>query len=341
VTCAPALPPGPLGTVDSVPHNPVSRQRRAATAVALATVFALVGASCSDDPADVAPPTTTPASTVAPTTTLMPDKEYDIVGTALQATVFTQLAGYVVNAGLVETLRGGPFTVFAPTDAAFAKIPADILHAVEDNDLLATVLTYHVVAGELALADLEDGELETVAGIPLTISHVGEQVYVNGTAIVAGDVGATNGVIHVIGDVMVPPIGDIIDVATTLPGFETLATLVTQADLVDTLKGEGPFTVFAPLDAAFEALPQATLDAVTSDPELLATVLTYHVVPGKISLSDMADGDTLETVAGIELEITKDDAGNTLINGIPVAVGNVQATNGVIHVLGEVLVPPS
>jgi uncharacterized surface protein with fasciclin (FAS1) repeats len=88
-------------------------------------------------------------------------------------------------------------------------------------------------------------------------------------------------------------------------------------------------------------LPQATLDAVTADPELLATVLTYHVVPGKISLSDMADGDTLETVAGIELEITKDDAGNTLINGIPVAVGNVQATNGVIHVLGEVLVPPS
>jgi transforming growth factor-beta-induced protein len=97
---------------------------------------------------------------------------------------------------------------------------------------------------------------------------MGEQVYVNGTAIVAGDVGATNGVIHVIGDVMVPPIGDIIDVATTLPGFETLATLVTQAELVDTLKGEGPFTVFAPLDAAST---YGKTDAVTSDPELLAT----------------------------------------------------------------------
>ncbi len=308
--------------------------------VALAAVFALVGASCSDDPADVAPPTTTPGSTLAPTTTLMPDREYDIVGTALQATVFTQLAAYVVNAGLVETLRGGPFTVFAPTDDAFSKIPPDILHAVEDNDLLATVLTYHVVPGEIALADLKDGELQTAAGIPLTISHVGDQVYVDGNAVAAGDVGATNGVIHVMGDVLVPPIGDIIDVATTLPGFATLASLVTQAGLVDTLKGDGPFTVFAPLDAAFEALPTATLNAVTADPELLATVLTYHVVAGKISLSDMQDGDTLETVAGLELEVTKDDAGNTSINGIAVAVGNVQATNGVIHVLGEVLVPP-
>ncbi len=304
-------------------------------------VVALVAVSCSDDPADVAPPTTPPGSTVAPTTTLMPDKEYDIVGTALQATFFTQLAAYVVNAGLVETLRGGPFTVFAPTDEAFAKIPTDILRAVEDNDLLATVLTYHVVAGEIALADLKDGELQTVAGIPLTISHVGDQVYVNGNAVAAGDVAATNGVIHVMGDVLVPPLGDIVDVATTLPGFETLATLVAQADLIDTLKGDGPFTVFAPLDAAFEALPQATVDAVTSDPELLATVLTYHVVPGKISLSDMSDGDTLETVAGIELKITKDEAGTTFVNGIPVAVGNVQATNGVIHVLAEVLIPPS
>lgn len=324
-----------------MPHNPVSRQRKAATGLALATVFALLGASCSDDPADVAPPTTTPASTVAPTTTLMPDKEYDIVGTALENVVFSQLAAYVVNEGLVETLRGGPFTVFAPTDSAFQKIPADILHAVEDADLMTTALTYHVLAGEYTLADLPDGEIETVAGPPLTISRIGSDVYVNGNKVAAGDVQATNGVIHVMSDVLVPPIGDIIDVATTLPGFATLADLVTQADLVSTLKGEGPFTVFAPLDAAFEDLPQATLDAVLADPELLATVLTYHVVPGKVSLSDMADGDKLETVAGITLDVSKDDAGNTLINGIPVAVGNVQATNGVIHVLGEVLVPPS
>lgn len=326
-----------------MPHNPVLRSRKVATGLAVLTAFALVAASCSDDPADVAAPPTTaaPASTVAPTTTLMPDKDYDIVGTALEATIFQQLAGYVVQAGLVEALRGGPFTVFAPVDDAFMKVPVDILHAVQDGGLLPTVLTYHVVEGTYTAADLKDGELMTLAGAPLTISHVGDDVYVNGNKIAVPDVSTTNGVVHAMGDVLVPPVGDIIDVATTLPGFATLADLVTQADLVDTLKGDGPFTVFAPLDAAFEDLPQATLDAVLADPELLATVLTYHVVAGKISLSDMQDGDTLETVAGIDLEVTKDDAGNTLINGIPVAVGNVQATNGVIHVLGEVLVPPS
>ncbi|MCB0998877.1 MAG: fasciclin domain-containing protein [Acidimicrobiales bacterium] len=327
-----------------MPHHPFHRRRTAVTSTALVTLFALAGASCSDDPADTAAPPTTPApaSTVAPTTTLMPAPVYDIVGTALLGGSFIQLAGYVVNEGLVDTLRGdGPFTVFAPTDSAFEKIPGDILRTVEDAGLMATALTYHVLPGEYTLADLPDGEIETVAGATITISHMGDDVYVNGNKVAAGDVDASNGVVHVMGDVLVPPIGDIIDVATTLPGFETLAELVTQADLVDTLKGEGPFTVFAPLDGAFEALPQATLDAVLADPDLLATVLTYHVVPGKVLLSDLQDGDSIETVAGIELEITKDDAGNTLINGIPVAVGNVQATNGVIHVLGEVLVPPS
>ena len=305
-------------------------------------MLGLAATACSDDPADVAPPTTIPQTTVETTAAPLPPAVFDIVATALSANVFTQLAGLVVNAGLVETLRGpGPFTVFAPTDDAFLKVPANIKHTIEDDpDTLMTVLTYHVVSGEITAADLEEGQLDTIAGVPLTITRDGDDVYVNGSKIAAADVQATNGVVHVMGDVLVPPLGDIIDVATTLPGFETLATLVTQADLIDTLKSEGPFTVFAPLDSAFEALPAATVEAVTTDPELLATVLTYHVIPGKLSLSDLQPG-SIETVAGIELEITKDDAGNTLVNGIPVAVGNVQATNGVIHVLGEVLVPPS
>jgi len=328
-----------------VPHNPHHRGRRqvrAATGLAFVVAFGLATTACSDDPADVAPPTTIASTTVETTAAPLPPEEFDIVATALQANVFTQLAGLVVDAGLVETLRGpGPFTVFAPTDDAFMKVPANIKHAIEDDpDTLTTVLTYHVVAGEISAADLEEGQLDTIAGVPLTITRDGDDVFVNGSKIAAADVQATNGVVHVMGDVLVPPLGDIIDVATTLPGFETLATLVTQADLIDTLKGDGPFTVFAPLDSAFEALPAATLDAVTNDPELLATVLTYHVVAGKLSLSDLRPG-TIETVAGLELEITKDDSGNTLVNGIPVAVGNVQATNGVIHVLGKVLVPPS
>jgi uncharacterized surface protein with fasciclin (FAS1) repeats len=171
--------------------------------------MALTAAACADDLADApAPPTTTPAAgaTTAPTTTLMPPKLYDLVGTALQGGDFTQLAGMVVDAGLVDTLRTGEFTVFAPTNDAFRKLPLDVLHSVQDDETtLATVLTYHVVPGTLMLADLQDGPLATVAGIDLTVSHQGDTVLINGVPIVAGDVKATNGVIHVMGDVLVPP----------------------------------------------------------------------------------------------------------------------------------------
>lgn len=173
--------------------------------------MALTAAACADDLADApAPPTTAPAAgaTTAPTTTLMPAKLYDLVGTALQGGDFTQLAGMVVDAGLVDTLRTGEFTVFAPTNDAFRKLPLDVLHSVQDDETtLATVLTYHVVPGTLMLADLQDGPLATVAGIDLTVSHQGDTVLINGVPIVAGDVKATNGVIHVMGDVLVPPAG--------------------------------------------------------------------------------------------------------------------------------------
>jgi transforming growth factor-beta-induced protein len=265
----------------------------------------------------------------------------DIVGTALLAGSFTQLAALAIDAGLVQTLKSeGPFTVFAPTDDALGKLPLDVIHAVEDDqELLTTVLTYHVVPGKLMAADLVPGPLTTVAGVDLTVTKDGDTVYINGNAVAAADIEASNGVIHVMGDVLVPPIGDIIDVATTLPGFGTLAELVTSAGLVDTLKGEGPFTVFAPIDAAFEALPAATLSAVRADPELLTTVLTYHVIAGKLTTQDLAEGK-VTTVAGVDLTITKQD-GQTLVDGHPIAVANVLATNGIIHAMGDVLVPES
>ena len=340
-------------TLRSSHTRPVRPGRRFAAVLAC---VALAGTACGSDGNDAAVETTTAAATEttaaaaadAPTTTAaaaegdaMGDSEVpDIVGTALTGSVFTQLAGLAYDAGLVETLRGGPFTVFAPTDDAFAKLPLDVLHAVQDNpELLTTVLTYHVVPGALMVADLEPGPLETVAGIELTVSKDGDTTYINGNPIAAADVVASNGVVHVMGDVLVPPLGDIVTVATSLPGFATLAELVTTAGLVPTLQGEGPFTVFAPLDAAFEALPAATLAAVQADPALLTTVLTYHVVAGKLSTSDLEAGP-LMTVAGVELTVTKED-GVTYLDGKPIALPNVQATNGVIHVMADVLVPES
>jgi uncharacterized surface protein with fasciclin (FAS1) repeats len=164
------------------------------------------GVACSSDPSDAATTTTLANAAAVTTTTEAPPQVFDIVGTALEAQAFTQLAGMVVDAGLVDTLRGeGPFTVFAPTNDAFKKVPLDTLHAVQDDpELLATVLTYHVVPGALKLADLQPGKLTTVAGLDLVVTRQGDKVFVNGYE-VAGDVVATNGVIHVLGDVLLPP----------------------------------------------------------------------------------------------------------------------------------------
>jgi uncharacterized surface protein with fasciclin (FAS1) repeats len=341
-TNVPSDPTPRDGTVDTVLDNVHPRTRRGLVAVVV--TLALGASACGSDSSDTATPTTVAAAptTAAATPGATIAVPADIVATALTAGVFTTLAGGVVSAGLVDTLRGGPFTVFAPTDAAFAKLPDPVLKAVQNNaDILKAALTYHVVSGNYKIADLEDGQaLKSVSGLDLKITKDGDKTYVNGNMVAKGDVGATNGVIHVMGDVIVPPIGDVIKVATTLPGFTTLAKLVTQADLVKTLQGTGPFTVFAPIDAAFSKLPTATVTAVTSDAALLKTVLTYHVVAGALNTDQMKDGTTLKTVAGKDLKVTKKD-GVTLINGNPIAVQNVQATNGVIQVMGDVLVPPT
>lgn len=349
-----------VGIVSVIQRSPSSTSAR--RVIVLATVLAFAGAACSSDAADGTPTTVSPPTTAATTETTAATETtdgaataetspeggpvaYDIVGTALltnhwnAGVAFTRLAGLAVDAGLVETLRGGPFTVFAPTDAAFQKVPNDIVHLIQsDNDLLTRVLTYHVLAGSYTAADLPEGEVETVSGDTITVQHVGDVTYVNGNAITLADVATSNGTIHVMSDVLVPPIGDIIDTATTLPGFETLATLVTEAGLVDTLKGDGPFTVFAPTDAALAKLPSDIVDALLANPDLLTTVLTYHVLPGKVNLADLPEGD-VETVAGPPIHVTKAD-GVTYINGNPVVVQNVNASNGIIHVLGDALVPP-
>jgi uncharacterized surface protein with fasciclin (FAS1) repeats len=170
-------------------------------------MFAVGAAACSNDPSDAVVTTEVSAPVAATTTTTAPVKLLDVVGTALTAGPFTELAGLVVDAGLVDTLRGtGPFTVFAPTNDAFAKLPVDTLHAVQDDPkLLTTVLTYHVVFGALKLADLKPGKLTTVAGLDLDVTREGDKVLINGVEIVGGDVVASNGIIHVVGDVLLPP----------------------------------------------------------------------------------------------------------------------------------------
>ncbi len=131
----------------------------------------------------------------------------DIIDTAVAAGSFTTLAKLLTDAGLVETLKGaGPFTVFAPTDEAFAKVPAETLASLAaDKALLTKVLTYHVVAGKVMAADIKPGDVATVAGPNITLSVADGKVMVNGATVTAADVVASNGVIHVIDQVLLPP----------------------------------------------------------------------------------------------------------------------------------------
>jgi len=133
---------------------------------------------------------------------------------------------------------------------------------------------------------------------------------------------------------------DIVDTAVEADDFNTLATALTEAELISTLKGEGPFTVFAPTDAAFAALPEGTLDSLLADKEQLTNVLLYHVVSGKVMAEEVSDmnGEMVETVSGEEVEISL-MYGKVYINGAQVTTTDIEASNGVIHVIDTVLVP--
>jgi uncharacterized surface protein with fasciclin (FAS1) repeats len=133
---------------------------------------------------------------------------------------------------------------------------------------------------------------------------------------------------------------DIVDTAVEAGSFTTLVTAVQAAGLEETLRGESPYTVFAPTDEAFAAVPQETLDALLADPQgALTDVLTYHVVPGKVMSTDLSDGMQAETVNGESLEITIEDDGTVKVNGATVVTADIETANGVIHVIDTVLVP--
>ncbi|MHA6509976.1 fasciclin domain-containing protein [Tessaracoccus sp. Y1736] len=134
--------------------------------------------------------------------------------------------------------------------------------------------------------------------------------------------------------------GTIVDVAAGNPDFETLVAAVTAADLVETLSGDGPFTVFAPTDDAFDALPEGLLDALLlpENKDALTSILTYHVVSGEVMAADVTAGD-VETVEGSTIAITTD--GGVMVNDANVVTTDVDASNGVIHVIDKVIVPPT
>lgn len=263
-----------------------------------------------------------------------------IVDTAVSAGKFNTLVTAVKAAGLVEALEGeGPFTVFAPTDEAFAKLPAGTVEALlENQDKLTSILLYHVVPGKVMAKDaMKLTSAKTLLGQDLAIES-GEGVKVGGATVVSTDIECTNGVIHVVDSVMLPK--DIVAIAAGAPDFSTLVAAVQAAGLVETLQGDGPFTVFAPTNAAFAKLPAATLADLLKpeNKEKLQAILTYHVVPGRVMAKDVVELKSAKTVEGGKVKISAKD-GVVKVDDATVTATDIVGLNGVIHVIDTVIMP--
>ena len=288
------------------------------------------------------------AAKPAPATATAGAKSSTIVETAVAAGNFNTLVAAVQAAGLAETLGGaGPFTVFAPTDEAFAKLPAGTLEMLlkpENKAKLAAILTYHVVPGTVKAADVVKlKNAGTVNGQRVRITVEGAKVMVDGANVVATDIACSNGVIHVIDGVILPVDGTIVDVAAKNGSFNTLVAAVKAAGLAETLSGKGPFTVFAPTDEAFAKLPAGTLETLLKpeNKKQLVEILTYHVVPGQAVYSDaIVKMTTVPTVLGRAATVKVGD-GKVMVDGATVVAADVAASNGVIHVVDTVILPPA
>lgn len=270
----------------------------------------------------------------------------DIVDTAVSAGSFGTLVTAVKAAGLVETLKGeGPFTVFAPTDDAFAKLPEGTVETLlkpENKGLLTSILTYHVVPGSVKAAQVVKlSGAPTVNGQHVDI-QVGEGVMVDGAKVVTTDIECTNGVIHVIDAVILPEDKSIVGVAKEAGIFNTLLTAAAAADLAGVLDEQGPFTVFAPTDAAFAKLPAGTVESLLK-PEnkgKLAAILKYHVVSGKVYAADALKAKEAATLEGNVVVIGVKE-GAAKVNDAALVKTDIDAANGVIHVIDTVLLPPN
>ena len=270
-----------------------------------------------------------------------------------ESVVHESLEAALIQAGLDEALNGeGPFTVFAPTDDALATAVADLGVTLEmflASPILTQVLSYHAASGNVMSGDITDGMMVTMLnGQDITINITAEGVVINETALVTiADLTADNGVVHVIDAVLLPqpPMNTtVVDIIVESPDHTVLEAAVIAAGLADDLSAEGPFTVFAPTDAAFTALLEAlevTADELLANPDL-ASILLYHVVSGNVLSTDLSDGQIVETLNnGQSIEINFTAEGVTINGTALVVVADLTADNGVVHVIDAVLLPSS
>ena len=268
----------------------------------------------------------------------------DIVATAVANGNFRTLAAALTAADLVKDLQGqGPFTVFAPTDEAFEKLGTETISTLlmpENREMLRSVLKYHVVPGNVTASEVvKSSALVTLNGQRIDVKVKDGKVYADKATVTATDVLASNGVIHVIDSVILPSDKNIVQTAAAAK-FTTLAMLLEKAGLTGALEGPGPFTVFAPTDEAFAKIDKATLESLLKpeNKEKLVSILTYHVVPGRVFSPEAVKAGTAKTLQGGSVTI-KAEGGTVRVNGAAVVGADVDASNGVIHVVDTVLMP--
>lgn len=267
-----------------------------------------------------------------------------IVETAERAKLRTLVAA-LQAADLAEALGGkGPFTVFAPTEEAFARLPEGqlaLLLKPENKPLLQAILKYHVVPGELdAKHVVKAPYATTLNGQRVDIKVDDDGVTLDGARVLKTDIRCSNGIVHLIDRVILPSTEDIVSTAVAAGDFGTLAAALEAAGLVEALRGEGPFTVFAPTDAAFASLPEGTVAALLQ-PEnraQLQGILKLHVVPGRVYSDAVKHEARLESLQGSPLHLARDEHGVT-VSGARVIKADIETANGVIHVIDSVLLP--
>jgi uncharacterized surface protein with fasciclin (FAS1) repeats len=271
--------------------------------------------------------------------------ERDIVDVAAAAGKFNTLVAAVKAAGLVDALQAkGPFTVFAPTDEAFAKLPKGTVESLLDpknKSKLVSILTYHVVPAKLAASDVaRTTGAATLQGQRLAFKVDGDRVAVDGASVVMADVKASNGVIHVIDQVILPTDKNAVEVGMADGRFGTLLAAAKAAGLADALATGGPFTIFAPTDEAFAKLPKGTVENLLK-PEnkaKLADILKLHIVSGRVDSTAAKAANQAVSMQGGTLELSVKDGGLS-VNGARIVNADVNASNAIIHVIDTVILP--
>ena len=270
----------------------------------------------------------------------VPNTVYDIISNSVDHTTLKTAIDATGLDGFLSS--SGPFTIFAPTDAAFANLPAGTVTALL-NDLpqLTNILKHHVVADSVMSTMLSNNQVvTTLLGTDVTVTITSNGVYIDNALVTVVDLVGDNGVVHVIDAVLLPPTppNTVYNIISNSAEHTTLKTAINACSLDGTLSGPGPFTVFAPTDNAFNSLPAGTVTSLLNDIPQLTDILKHHVVGDSVMSGMLSNNQVVTTLLGTDVVVTINSNGVYIDNAM-VTVVDLVGDNGVVHVIDAVLLP--